>query len=643
LTQQNWRKLMTETITNPYIYRGPLHDPENFTGRTGNLNEMAAFLRGNQSISIVGPRKIGKTSLLYHLMRRETRARLGLADEYLFTYLDCEVLGESDHDEIYGIFAAEIEATLEFSGLEVDEFVRMAVESPGRIAFERAVRRLNQQKLRLVLILDEFERLSTNPHLNVNFFNALRSAAGRYELAFITASALPLIQLTYSGKSQEILSSPFFNIFALMNLGLFPEAEAMQAIRNPAERAGAPFPEETAALLYKLVGGHPLGIQIAGYHACEHPGDLAEIEQGAARELAPHYQYYWHNLSLPEQHTLLDINDAITRAPSDTTLRGILRDLVQKCLLVTDGDAYRYPSASWEKFVAQQGSSITPISRLRESLVGLNIGPYEIREPLARGGMAEIYKGRHGRLERTVAIKILPTNLASDQDFRSRFEREAQAVASLRHPNIVQVFDFGDVEGLYYMVMEFIAGRSLAETIQQDGAYSLPDALPLIQDLTAALDFAHSRGLIHRDVKPSNILLQAVTSQGMRKRAILTDFGIAKIRGGGSNATKTGILMGTLDYIAPEQIRSSGEVDHRADIYSAGVIVYQMLTGKLPFAGDNPGSVMMSHLQDAPPDPRAACPDLPGYAAAAILRALAKSPDERFAHAGEFGKALANA
>ncbi len=622
--------------SNPYIYRGPLHDSESFTGRTGNLNEIAAFLRGNQSISIVGPRKVGKTSLLYHLMRRETRAALNLADQYLFVYLDCEVLGEGSHEEIYGNFAAEMEATLEINQLEVDPFIQKAVEAPGRIAFERAVRRLNQQGLRVVLILDEFERLSTNPSLNVNFFNALRSAAGRYELAFITASARPLIQLTYSGKSQEILSSPFFNIFALMSLGLFSQTEANEAIRRPAIRTGKPLSEAAAAHIYEQVGGHPLGIQVAGFHAFDQGDDLEEITLRTARELSPHYQYYWHNLSLPEQHTLIDINGAITRAPTDTTLRGILRDLVQRCLLVAEKDAYRYPSKSWERFVAQQSASLTPVSRLRESLVGLHLGPYEIKEPLARGGMAEIYKGRHNRLERTVAIKILPNNLAVDEDFRNRFEREAQAVAGLRHPNIVQVYDFGDIEGVYYMVMEFIGGKSLGQTLTEGGALDLETASPLLRDLADALDFAHSRGLIHRDVKPSNVLLQAVTSQGMRKRAILTDFGIAKIRGGGSKATKTGILMGTLDYIAPEQIRSSGEVDHRADIYSLGVIAYQMLTGDLPFIGDNPGSIMLAHLQEAPPDPRAKTPDLPEKAARAILRALAKEPGNRFAHAGEF-------
>jgi serine/threonine-protein kinase len=243
-------------------------------------------------------------------------------------------------------------------------------------------------------------------------------------------------------------------------------------------------------------------------------------------------------------------------------------------------------------------------------------------------------------LERTVAIKILPTSLAAESDFRQRFEREAQSVAALRHPNIVQVFDFGDVEGMYYMVIEFIAGNDLAYLMKERGPLPVEMARPLIGDIASALDYAHLQGLIHRDVKPSNVLLQPTTDVGDAGwRCILTDFGIAKMRIGGGD-TKTGTMMGTLDYMAPEQINATAKVDEKADIYSLGVMLYQMLTGELPYQGDNLGMVLMAHLKEPIPDPRGFIPDLPAQIAETVMRAMAKDPNERFATAGELAQAL---
>ena len=183
-------------MDNPFISRGPVRNPEMFFGRVHELNEIAAFLRGNQSVSIVGPRKIGKTSLLFHLLRPKTWTSLGLDDNNLFVFLDCEVLGDLAVEEIFGEFANEMAATLEDRGLEPEPALERAIQNPTRLLWERALRRVNQRDLRVVIVLDEFERLSTNINLDVNFCNALRSAAGRYQLAFLTASAHPLIQLT---------------------------------------------------------------------------------------------------------------------------------------------------------------------------------------------------------------------------------------------------------------------------------------------------------------------------------------------------------------------------------------------------------------------------------------------------------------
>jgi hypothetical protein len=636
-------------MDNPYIFRGPVHDPEMFFGRTHELNEIAAFVRGNQSVSIVGPRKIGKTSLLFHLMRPETWPGLRLGTDNLFVYLDCEVLGAGGHEEILSQFAAEIAGALDMHDLAPEPALERAMDKPSRLSFEAAIRKLNRRGLRVVLILDEFERLSTNASLDVNFFNALRSAAGRYKLAFITASARPLIQLTYSGRSQEILSSPFFNIFAPLFLRLLPEDEARQLIGEPARTAGAPFSPATEDFIYTLVGGHPLGLQVTCFHAFNAPDDTAEIERQTTRDLDSHFQYYWQNLTPGEQNTLRQLAQAVSRAPSDTTVRAILRDLVQKCLLSFENGTYRYPSRAWanflssSSFIASQGPSPPSLSGSTGVQTGMRLGAYEVIELLAHGGMAEVYKGHHSRLDRTVAIKVLSTGLAGDLDFRQRFEREARAVAALRHPNIVQVFDFGDVDEMYYMVMEYIDGIDLARAMRETGPMPLAQVRPILRDLASALDYAHAQGLVHRDVKPSNVMLQSVTAytpQGPSQRAILMDFGIAKIRTGNTAVTKTGVTMGTLDYMAPEQVHGSSQVDSRADIYSLGVMLYQMLTGELPFRGDNPGMVMLAHLQQPPPDPRVLVPELPDHIVRAIHRTLAKDPNARHATAAELVKAF---
>jgi hypothetical protein len=632
-------------MSNPYVSRGPLRNPNMFFGRTAELNEIAAFIKGNQSVSVVGSRKIGKTSLLFHLMRPETRTSLGLGDEYLFVYIDCEVLGEGSHDDVFGQLASEIAEGLFERNLPEEPTLAEAMAHPNRLAFERAVRRLNQRGLRVVLILDEFERLTTNSRLDVNFFNALRSAAGRYQLAYLTASARPLIQLTYSNQSQSILSSPFFNIFAPLFLGLFPSETARQVITIPSAAAGQEFSAEVQDCILELAGGHPLALQVACFYAfeeCARETDLADclgiIERRTTQELAAHYEYYWHNLSLLEQTALRQVNDLADRAVSDTTLRAVLRDLVQKCLLVYENGVYYYPARSWASFVASQ-TMPAAAGGGRGLAVGTRIGSYEVLELLGRGGMAEVYKGLHTRLDRTVAIKVLSSNLALEADFRARFEREARAIAGLRHPNIVQMFDFGDVEGLYFMVMEFIAGKDLAHLIAETGPLPLELARSLAEDVASALDYAHFQDLVHRDVKPSNILLQ-ISDVMPRPRAILTDFGIAKILGGDTGATKTGLMMGTLNYMAPEQIRSSGRVDGRADVYALGVVTYQMLTGSLPFQADNPGAMMLAHLQTPPTNPLVYVNTLPASTVAALLKALAKEPEDRFATAGEFVQTL---
>ncbi len=267
---------------------------------------------------------------------------------------------------------------------------------------------------------------------------------------------------------------------------------------------------------------------------------------------------------------------------------------------------------------------------------GTTLSSYHNLKLIGRGGMAEVYSATSSTKRKAVAIKVLRATLASDEQFRKRFMREAQIVSGLEHPNIVRVMDFGDENGAYYIVMELLSGPDLNNLLKHEKQITLPKTISLLRGVADALDYAHQRGLIHRDIKPSNVMLDSST---IPSRSVLTDFGIAKISDAHTRITNTGML-GTFDYIAPEQIQASAEVDGRADVYALGVMTYQLLTGCLPFERPNTGALLLAHLNAPPPDARELLHSLPRHAAYAIQQAMAKEPAARFATAGEFIKTL---
>ncbi len=270
------------------------------------------------------------------------------------------------------------------------------------------------------------------------------------------------------------------------------------------------------------------------------------------------------------------------------------------------------------------------------------LGGYTRLELLGRGGMGEVYKARHPMLGRIVAIKVLPAHLISDVNTRERFIREAQTVARLKHPNIVNIYDFGESDGVPYMIMEYIDGPNLITLLERGDPLPIERVRTIVSDVASALDYAHSQGLVHRDVKPSNVMLEPVPTPDLSRRAeraVLMDFGIARMAAASSRLTGTGVV-GTFSYIAPEQIRDDDQVDGRADIYALGVMFYQMVTGQLPFKSNNVAALLIAHLNQPPPDPRTVRPDLPPDIATAILKALEKDPARRFNTAGEMALAI---
>lgn len=263
-------------------------------------------------------------------------------------------------------------------------------------------------------------------------------------------------------------------------------------------------------------------------------------------------------------------------------------------------------------------------------------GSYSGLKPIGRGGMGVVYVATHRSTGEKVAMKLVRDAEQFNEKTIERFKREARTMIGLSHPNIVRLHEVGTIQDMPYITMEYISGQSLWDMLKERRQIPFDEALPILRDVAAALDYAHTHGIIHRDIKPGNVMID---SESPDRRAVLMDFGIARLDAA-TRLTKTDSLLGTLDYIAPEQIQGSEHVDHRSDLYSFGVMSYQMLTGELPFRHSNPGAIIMAHLMQPPPDPRQKVPDLSAPAAMAIMRAMAKDPTARFATAGEFIAAM---
>ncbi|MGC9025843.1 MAG: protein kinase domain-containing protein, partial [Chloroflexia bacterium] len=270
-----------------------------------------------------------------------------------------------------------------------------------------------------------------------------------------------------------------------------------------------------------------------------------------------------------------------------------------------------------------------------EQLRGHRLGKYHILEEIGRGGMKAVFKGYDPDLDRFVAVAVLAPHLTWEPDFVQRFLREARAAARLRHPHIVTIFDVGQESGWFFFVMEYLEGRSLKEVLYQQGALPPAEALAILSQVADALDYAHQRGLVHRDVKPGNVVVDP------RGRATLTDFGIAKAAYE-SKLTATGLALGTPEYMAPEQI-AGGEVGPWTDNYALGVVAYEMLSGRLPFEGDTAPAVLYRVVHQPMPSIRSFRPDLPEEVEAVLERALAKEPGKRFPTASALVSALAQA
>ncbi len=272
---------------------------------------------------------------------------------------------------------------------------------------------------------------------------------------------------------------------------------------------------------------------------------------------------------------------------------------------------------------------------LSERVVAALGHQYEVQSEVGRGGMSVVYRARDIRLNRTVAIKVLPPELAYDPAIRTRFTREAQTSAQLSHAHIVPIYDVGEREGIAYFVMALVGGGNLAALLAREPRQPIEEVRRLLSEIADALAYAHTRGVIHRDIKPDNILINADTG-----RAIVTDFGIARAIEAGTRLTITGNALGTPQYMSPEQAVGERDVDGRSDIYSLGVVAYQMITGRLPFSGGNTMALLLKHVNERPLPIVDLRPDAPKPLRDAIERALMKAPEDRWPTAVSMRQAI---
>lgn len=650
---------------NPFFNRQRIIDPAYFYGRAHEIENLYSALATRQSRSIVGERKMGKSSLLTVISCPTMLRQHGFdPDHYVFIYMDLEGMANISYDEFWPELLDQLALALPTSQEELRaQAGELALQTEVRfMQARRLLRRVERAGLRVVLMLDEFESLATNAAFDASFYGELRSLAGELGVTYLTTSRQGLYDLTY--RHADTLSSPFFNIFSEERLNLLPREEAaglLQMLSAKADGQGAPrhsFTESQIAFCLDHAGRHPFFLQVIGSHlfvSRAEPIADAELEAQVLRRFAAeaedHYRYLWRQLDEVEQHGLRQLHTAVS---------GTRRLLQEKALIeMTDAGQARPFNRSFADFVqraeVEQRAGRQQLASPRTTtsttdLTGATLGSYRVLSPIGRGGMAVVYKGYQPSLDRYVAVKVMSRVLGGEESFIERFQREAAGVAQLRHQNIVQMVDFGVQDDISYMVMEYIEGESLKELLRQlrETGHRLPlsDGVKVVRDIAAALDYAHAHGIVHRDVKPANIMLRqeerlAALTGNAEYTAVLTDFGVARMLEG-AQLTGTGATIGTPDYMSPEQARGQ-PAQSASDIYALGIVLFEMLAGQLPFTADTPVALLLQHMQATPPSLTAVSPHLPPDLELVLMQALAKEPENRYATAGQFAAALQRA
>lgn len=636
---------------NPYLNRVAIKDPAQFFGRAREASKIFSRIGASrpQSISVVGERRIGKSSLLHFINHPQVRRDyLDRVETYAFVFIDLQQKRRLTLSEFFKeLFALLAKETGDEALTKLDssfDSVRGVLED-----FRRDGRKL-------VVLFDEFDAITTNRAFDLEFYSFLRSIANNYDVAYVTSSARDLQELCHT---QLIADSPFFNIFTNVFLRTFTRKESLELISKPSSEAGLPL-EGYARRIMETAGYFPYFLQIAcsAYfdHLQENDGklDREEVEATFLDEAKGQFRFIWDHLSDSSRRS---IREFIEHGRVEKEHEHIYQDLKRAGYFIEDDRGPRIFSTLFSSVISRPRIITTEMRDTDRAAMAVHdgktekvaappliepeghIGRFQIRRSLGSGGMGEIFESYDTDLERTVAIKVLISKHIEDETMKQRFLREARMASQLNHPNIATIHEIGEAAGNPYIVMEYVEGQTLAERLA-NGPLALGEIVDIGAQAAEALGEAHERGVVHRDIKSSNIM---ITPRGKVK---VLDFGLAKPlpvltrAADKSRLTESGILLGTVSYMSPEQATGRGEVSHLADIFSLGVVLYEMTTGRLPFEGETYFQTIEAIKKRAPSPMKRHRKDTPDALAAIVERLLRKEPDRRYQSAVEAARDL---
>lgn len=634
----------------PFHHRAAVTDPRHFFGREREQDTVLARTAGAskpQCVSIVGSRRMGKSSLLRQLA--DVRgAELARAEPPMVSaYHDLEGSGSLDVARFFRTLHRRLEKALGARGAPVPAFASEDAAAAEE-AFALRVEDLSDEGVRIVLYLDEFDTVTLNPRFDADLFGRLRYLASSFQLAYVTSSFAELTDLCHQ---QEIRQSPFFNVFSTMHLGLLDDLAAERLLVEESERAGARFSPDEIAFARELAGAHPFHLQQAANALWEQRGGRAAVLEAYLDDAAPHFRYALAHLSRRRARLLAACaaGEPVDAADPDC------RFLVRRGLAVEAEGGVRPFAPAFAEWLRSQQDVLallrTPVPRqgpLEDESTGTALRPaaavegqtldsrYRLVRELGQGGFGVVFEAEDLLLERAVAIKLLRPDRAYGEHgkrLRERFLHEAQAASRISHPHVVALHDVREHESGWYVVMELFAGGSLRGLLQERGALPVLDALSLARQAAEGLAAAHALGIVHRDVKPDNML---VNEHGELK---LVDFGLAFMTAEARLTTGGQVFM-TPHYSSPEQVLGEA-VDGRADVFSLGAVLQELLVGAPAFEGGSTSAILYRILNHTPPPPPPRLAALAPPVRDVVARCLAREPRDRFASCASLASELA--
>lgn len=724
-----------KALRNPYLNRVAIRDPAQFYGRRREVTKAFARLGAPrpQSISIVGDRRIGKSSLLHFINNRVVRSRhLDAPDAYAFAFIDLQQKRRLTLTEFFSELFALVSREIGDASLSQMDPTFDSVRS--------ILERFRREGRKLVVLFDEFDAITANPAFDLEFYSFLRSIANNYDVAYVTSSARDLQELC---RTQLIADSPFFNIFTNVFLRAFTKAEAQQLIAEPSADAGLPLAGYSRRIM-EMAGQFPYSLQIACSavfdYLLEHGGRLnrEEVEATFLEEAKGQFRFIWDHMNEAYRCCMRDF---VATGRVQKEQEHIYDDLKRAGYFIQDDRGPRTFSTLFTAIISRPRIITTELKETDRAAMALHrartekiispplieprgyIGRFNISRSLGAGGMGEIFEGYDTELHRSVAIKVLASKYVEDSTMKQRFLREARMASQLNHPNIATIYEIGEAAGNPYIVMEYVKGETLSARLAA-GPLELKAVIDLGKQAAEALAEAHGAGVVHRDIKSANIMItgrgkvkildfglakplplseprrkqdeksrakgkgaggkdegQRIQHEGLRRDDAVSDSGVTASHqdegargvqqrssgraerprrtgprqnapvglasdrdntpfGQGDQLTESGILIGTVSYMSPEQASGKQEVTHLSDIFSLGVVLYEATTGRLPFDGDTYFQTIDAITRRAPPSIKRYRKEAPAGLVVVIERMLKKQPGERYQSAAEVLTAL---